>query len=74
MIFKLWYKIKEVLKALDRKESVTTVCHGKEKAVIIPSLSRKGKYLKSAGHPFFGSARSSGHDAAAGMEKLRGGR
>jgi prevent-host-death family protein len=67
-------KMKEVLKALDRNETVTIMYHGKEKGVIIPSATRKGNYPKSADHPFFGSARSDGHDVAAEMEKLRGGR
>jgi prevent-host-death family protein len=73
-IVDLRYKMKEVLKALDRKEPVTIVYHGKEKCVIIPSAARRGNYTKSADHPFFGSARSDGHDVAAEMEKLRSGR
>jgi len=70
----LRYKMKEVLKALDRNEPVTIVYHGKEKGVIIPSAAHRGKYPKSADHPFYGSARSDGHDVAVEMEKLRGGR
>jgi len=68
----LRYKMKEVLKALDRNEPVTIVYHGKEKGVIIPSTTCKEKYFKSADHPFFGSACSDDHNVAAKMEKLRG--
>jgi prevent-host-death family protein len=73
-VFDLRYKIKEVLKALDRGEPVTIVYHGKEKGVIIPSGTHGKKYPKSADHPFFGSARLDGHDVAVEMEKLRSGR
>jgi len=38
-IVDLRYKMKEVLKALERKEPVTIVCHGKEKGLIVPSGS-----------------------------------
>ena len=71
-IVDLRYKMKEVLKALDRKEPVTIVYHGKEKGVIFPSGTRGGEYPKSADHPFYGSARTDGADVAAQMEKLRG--
>lgn len=73
-IVDLRYKMKEVLKALDRKEPVTIVYHGKEKGVILPSGSHGGKYQKAADHPFFGSAQSDAPDVAARMEELRGGR
>jgi prevent-host-death family protein len=73
-IVDLRYKMKEVLKALDRKEPVTIVYHGKEKGVILPSGSRGGKYKKAADHPFFGSAQSDTLNVAAQMEELRGGR
>lgn len=68
------YKMKEVLKALDRKEPVAILYHGKEKGVILPSGACGGKYRKSADHPFFGSAVSDTTDVAARMEDLRGGR
>ena len=73
-IVDLRYKMKEVLKALDRKEPVTIVYHGKEKGVIFPSGTREGKYQKSADHPFYGSARTDDADVATQMEELRGGR
>ena len=72
MIFKLCYKMKEVLKALDRKEPITIVHHGKERGVIIPSAAHREKYPKAADHPFFGSVRLGDHDVAVEMEKLRG--
>jgi prevent-host-death family protein len=73
-IVDLRYKMKEVLKALDRKEPVTIVYHGKEKGVILPSGSHGGNYQKAADHPFYGSAQSDAPDVAAQMEELRGGR
>lgn len=73
-IVDLRYKMKEVLKALDRKEPVTIMYHGKEKGVILPSGDRGGKYQKAADHPFYGSALTDTDDVAARMEELRGGR
>ena len=73
-IVDLRYKMKEVLKALDRKEPVTIVYHGKEKGVIFPSGTHRGQYPKSADHPFYGSALTDDADVAAQMEELRGGR
>jgi|GEM_PF-2842741 len=66
--------MKAILKARSRKKSGISVCYGKEKGIIIPSAAHRGKYLKSADHPFFGFARSDSHDVAVNMEKLRGGR
>jgi prevent-host-death family protein len=73
-IVDLRYKMKEVLKALDRQEPVTIVYHGKEKGVIFPSGVRGGNYTRAAEHPFFGSATGDTNDVAARMGELRGGR
>lgn len=55
-IVDLRYKMKEVLKALERKEPVKIVYHGKEKGIIIPS--RNKVYQKVSEHPFFGTAKT----------------
>lgn len=48
----LRYKMKNILKALDRNEKVTIMYHGKEKGTIIPAASDTD--LSVSGHPFFG--------------------
>ncbi len=54
-ILDLRYKMKDVLKALSRRENVRILYHGKEKGVIIPVDSKAGKSVKE--HPFFGMTR-----------------
>ncbi|MCF6299537.1 MAG: type II toxin-antitoxin system Phd/YefM family antitoxin [Proteobacteria bacterium] len=51
-IVDLRYKTNDILKALDRNESVTVFYHGKIKAIIKPI--RKKSKLKVKDHPFFG--------------------
>lgn len=51
-IVDLRYKTSDILKALDRNESVTVLYHGKIKGVIKPA--RKKSALKIKDHPFFG--------------------
>ena len=48
----LRYKIKEVIKALERNEKVTVLYHGKVKGVIQPAVREKSKKITE--HPFFG--------------------
>ncbi|HDH98383.1 MAG TPA: type II toxin-antitoxin system Phd/YefM family antitoxin [Deltaproteobacteria bacterium] len=48
----LRYKMKDVLKALDRNEKVTVLYHGKIKGIIIPA--ERESYKKITEHPFFG--------------------
>jgi len=57
-IVDLRYNMKDVLKALARKEPVKIIYHGKEKGVIFPVKSRT--YQKVSDHPFFGMAQASG--------------
>ena len=42
----------DILKALERKEEVTILYHGKVKGVIIPAKNENSK--KMTEHPFFG--------------------
>ena len=48
----LRYKMNDVLKALDRNETVTVLYRGKVKGILIPS--RQKKNMKISEHPFFG--------------------
>jgi antitoxin (DNA-binding transcriptional repressor) of toxin-antitoxin stability system len=69
-ILDLRYKMKDVLKALDRKEEVTILYHGKVKGVIVPINERKQKKVKD--HPFFGMLQDSNISVSEEMENLRG--
>ncbi|MBW1829799.1 MAG: type II toxin-antitoxin system Phd/YefM family antitoxin, partial [Deltaproteobacteria bacterium] len=53
-VLDLRYKMKEVLKALDRREKVTLLYHGKIKGIIVPSGT--GTELALEDHPFFNMA------------------
>jgi len=71
-IIDLRYKMKDVLKALDRKEEVTILYHGKVKGVIVPVNNKKNKKVKD--HPFFGMLKSSDISVSEEMQNLRGSR
>jgi hypothetical protein len=51
-IVDLRYKTKDILKALERNESVTVLYHGKVRGVIKPAKEKSLKKVKD--HPFFG--------------------
>jgi hypothetical protein len=51
-IVDLRYKMKDVLKALDNKENVTILYHGKVRGKIIPKKNNQKRSIKN--HPFFG--------------------
>ena len=72
----LRYRMKEVLKALRRRESVEILYHGKTAGIIFPPAA-VGKKKGLRGHPFFGMHRDLGSAAAdvkKVMDGLRGGR
>ena len=71
-ILDLRYKMKEVLKALERNESVKILYHGKPKGLITPYHRAVDKKVKQ--HPFFGMNASDKVSVSDQMEKLRGGR
>ncbi len=71
-IVDLRYKTREILKALDRRESVNILYHGKLKATITPAEKPGSNALEA--HPFFGSARKGSRKVADIMQELRGGR
>ena len=68
----LRYKMKEVLTALDRREKVTILYHGKVKGTIIPAIAAKTMNVEE--HPFFNMASDGKSSVARRMEDLRGSR
>ena len=71
-IVDLRYKMKDVLEALERRETVQILYHGKVKGKIVPvSSDRK---LKIENHPFFGMMRGSKSSVIELMNALRAGR
>ncbi|NOX99034.1 MAG: type II toxin-antitoxin system Phd/YefM family antitoxin [Verrucomicrobia bacterium] len=68
-IVDLRYKTNEILKALDRNESVEILYHGKTKGVIKPALKKTAANIKE--HPFFGMHRNPDQSVADEVESLR---
>lgn len=69
----LRYRMNEVLKALDRREEVTVLYHGKVRGTIVPFAASPAH--KITAHPFFGMNASDGGKSVLGeMEELRKGR
>ncbi len=68
-IVDLRYKTNDILKALDRNESVTVLYHGKVKGIIKPVRERSN--LKVTDHPFFGMCAESGTTVLEELENLR---
>jgi len=64
--------MKEVLKALDRKEKVDILYHGKVKGTIFPQMNDANKKVKD--HPFFGMYKAHKKPVSQEMEDLRGSR
>lgn len=71
-IVNLRYKMKEILKALDRREQVQILYHGKLKGVICPTGA--SSHASVAGHSFFGMSKESKITVEQEMETLRKGR
>ena len=67
----LRYRMNDVLKALDRNESVSVLYRGRVKGVIRPAARASRAGLRD--HAFFGS-RTSDEPVEKAMERLRGGR
>jgi antitoxin (DNA-binding transcriptional repressor) of toxin-antitoxin stability system len=68
----LRYKMKDVLEALERREKVRILYHGKLKGTIIPASG--AQKLKIADHPFFGMRAAEKASVSEMMDNLRGGR
>jgi len=67
----LRYRMRDVLRALDRNEDVDILYRGKKKAVLVARVDRTRK--KITAHPFFNMCPSQ-QPVEAEMRKLRGGR
>lgn len=70
-IIDLRYRMNDVLRALERREEVSILWHGKRKGIIRPEVSRTTGRVVA--HPFFGM-RKSNTTVEAEMDALRGGR
>ncbi len=68
----LRYKMNEVLNALERRESVNILYHGKVKGIIVPPEQKQA--IKASKHALFGMIASQNETVDNVMEKLRGGR
>jgi antitoxin (DNA-binding transcriptional repressor) of toxin-antitoxin stability system len=71
-ILDLRYRMSSVLEALERREEVRVLYHGKPKGTIIPEGGVASSSVKS--HPFFGSRRADEGSVTDAMDRLRGGR
>lgn len=72
-IVDLRYKMKDVLKALDKKERVSVLYRGKVKGIIIP-VEQQRAVLRVQAHPFFGMYAATQRPVDEVMEALRGAR
>jgi len=68
-IVDLRYKTNDILKALDRNESVTVLYHGKIKGVIKPAREKTVSKIKD--HPFFGMTGDSEETVLEELANLR---
>ena len=71
-IVDLRYKMRDILKALDRNERVTILYHGKIRGVINPFKGAVSSKIRE--HPFFGMHKNKSLSVKHEMEKIRGGR
>ncbi|MGB2908122.1 MAG: hypothetical protein WBB73_13535 [Candidatus Aminicenantaceae bacterium] len=71
-IVDLRYKMKNVLKALDRGEVVKILYHGKVKGIIHPHKHRTDRKIKD--HLFFGMCKADKKSVPEIMQDLRGSR
>jgi antitoxin (DNA-binding transcriptional repressor) of toxin-antitoxin stability system len=68
-VIDLRYKMSEILKALDRRERITLLYHGKTKGIIVPV--NENKSVKVVDHPFFNMAKGKEESVAQQMAALR---
>ena len=69
----LRYKMKDILRAIDRGETVTVLYRGKEKARLVPIDTKPEKEIKPSDHPFCGmwKDREDMKDPVAYIRKMR---
>lgn len=68
-IVDLRYKTNEILKALDKNESVEVLYHGKLKGIIEPVNKTNAKKVKE--HPFFNMSSTHEHSVLDELDDLR---
>lgn len=68
-VLDLRYRMKEVLKALDKGEKVTVFYHGKLKGTIIPTGTDSNLRVKD--HPFFGMSADEARTVSDQMDEIR---
>ena len=72
-IVDLRYKTAEILAALDKRERVTILYHGKVRGTIVP-MEEEASPGRVRDHEFFGMCSGVSEPVDAVMERLRGGR
>ncbi|MBF0532412.1 MAG: type II toxin-antitoxin system Phd/YefM family antitoxin [Candidatus Omnitrophica bacterium] len=68
----LRYRMRDILKALDRRERVQILYHGRIKGEIVPAGEPSGGLVEE--HPFFGMYRDHSGSVDKTMKDLRKGR
>jgi hypothetical protein len=68
-ILDLRYRMRDVVKALDKREKVRILYHGKIKGEIIPF--KTAKVTKSTDHPLFGSLKDDKESPSALVAEMR---
>jgi len=68
-VLDLRYKMNEVLKALDKREKVTLLYHGRVKGTIYPEGGKQT--IKVEEHPYFGMSAGEDRSVSQQMEGLR---
>jgi hypothetical protein len=71
-IVDLRYKTKQIIEALDRRETVSVLYHGKVKGRLVPAMPADRKKVQDS--PFFGMRAKDRTPVAEVMRALRGGR
>ena len=71
-IVDLRYKTKQILEALDRRETVSVLYHGKVKGHLVPAVSADRKKVQDS--TFFGMRAKDPTPVSVVMQTLRGGR
>jgi hypothetical protein len=71
-VLDLRYRMRSVLGALNRRERIRLLYHGKVKGTIVPSSEKTS--TKVSQHPFFGMLADDKRPVAEVMSQLRGGR
>ena len=72
-IVDLRYRMNDFLRSLERNETVTILCRGKEKALLTPIQGEKKNLGRVVDHPFFGMKKDD-RPVEEVMDELRGGR